>query len=256
MSATNISAQKLRELHKPGSPLLIANVYDIISAKAIASLPSCHALGSASYAVAASAGLEDDDMDMETNLRAARAIVEVGKQYQKPVTIDFQDGYGNRLEDGIAKLTEMGVAGINLEDFSRESGSMYPIDEATERVKRAFNAASANGVPDFVINARVDELLHDGSVEEAIKRGKAYLAAGAANVFVLGSSKRGGLSKQEIEELCKAFDGKLNVGIGVSSGLSVNDVAKIGVARCSIGPQLQLRAADAIKKIAESYLNM
>jgi 2-methylisocitrate lyase-like PEP mutase family enzyme len=205
--------------------------------------------------VAAAAGLEDDDMDIETNLRAVTAIAPVVKRAGKPLTVDFQDGYGSKLQEGIRKLVHLGVAGINLEDHNRGTKARYTIDEAADRVKQAVEAASAAGSPDFVVNARVDELVHGGTIQDTIDRGKAYLAAGAANVFVWGGGKRGGISRTEVEQLCAAFEGRLNVIVKLPrGGLSVSELATIGVARCSVGPTLQSIALESVKKVADDYL--
>lgn len=97
-----------------------------------------------------------------------------------------------------------------------------------------------NGVPDFVVNARTDVLMQGGTIEDAITRGKAYLDAGAFNVMVLGGSDRGGITTDEVMELTEAFRGQLNVSVKLAKGgLTVKDLAGIGVARCSVGPQLQ-----------------
>jgi len=192
-SSLNVIAQEFRSLHKPGLPVLLANVYDAVSAKAVAQIPETKALATASYAVAAAAGLADNDLDISTNLRAATAIAGVAKQFNKPLTVDFQDGYGDRLEDGIERLIRLGVVGINLEDVNNATGQMYAVEEAAARVKRAVQAAASHGVPDFVVNARVDSFIHGGSVEEAVKRGHAYLAAGAANIFVSHMSTWAGM---------------------------------------------------------------
>jgi 2-methylisocitrate lyase-like PEP mutase family enzyme len=251
------SASALRALHKPGRPLLIANVYDAITAEAIAALPSAKAIGTASFAVAAAAGLGDDDLDIDTNLRAVAAIAPIAKRAGKPLTVDFQDGYGSKLQEGITRLVELGVAGVNLEDHSREMKGRYTIEEAAKRVEQAMQAAITAGSPDFVLNARVDELVHGGTLDDAISRGKAYLAAGASNVFVWGGGARGGISRAEVEQLCAAFDGKLNVIVKLpNGGLTVNELAAIGVARCSLGPTLQFAAIEAVKKAAEEYLRI
>lgn len=254
MSA-NDAAQTFRALHKPGKPVLLANVWDGITARTVASLPSCQALATASYAVAQAAGLDDDDMDMETNLHAVQIIAPIAKEFNKPLSVDFQDGYGDQLENGIASLIKLGVVGINLEDVDKDAGKIYSVGEAASRVQRAVKAANDNAVPDFVVNARCDALLHGGSLDDAIKRGKAYLEAGAANIFVWGGGKRGGISRDEVVELTEAFGGKLNVSVKtmVPDGLTVKELAEIGVARCSIGPQLQLKAAEAVKQNAEKY---
>lgn len=104
-SATrNAIAVKLKSLHKPGQPLVLTNVYDILSARAVAPLANCHALATASYAVARAHGTEDDDMTLETNLSAVRGIVAVAKEFGKPLTVDIQDAYGKRLEESIGAM--------------------------------------------------------------------------------------------------------------------------------------------------------
>jgi 2-methylisocitrate lyase-like PEP mutase family enzyme len=256
MATLNTVAQAFRRLHVPGQPVVLANVWDAVSARAVASLPSSKALATASYAVAASAGFEDDDMDMETNLRAAAAVAKVAKEFKKPVSVDFQDGYGSKLEEGIRRLIELDIVGINLEDADKEAGKMYSEQEAANRVSRAVAAAKKNGVEDFVVNARCDVLLHGGTIEEAVSRGQAYLKAGAANVFVWGGSKRGGISAAEVAQLIDAFVGKLNVSVKLApGGLTPKELAGMGVARLSVGPTFQFAAAETIKKNAEAYLS-
>lgn len=254
MATLNTVAKYFRGLHRPGNPVLIANVYDAVTARAVASVPQCPALATASYAVATSAGLEDDALDMETNLRAVKAIAPVAREFKKALSVDFQDGYGSKLEEGIQRLIELDVVGINLEDVDKETGKIYSKDEAANRVKRAMQKATSLGVPDFVINARCDTLLQGGSIEDAIDRGLTYLGAGAANVFVWGGSKRGGISTDEVMQLTEAFSGKLNVSVKLAPGnLTVKDLAGIGVARCSVGPQLQAAASQAITKAAQGF---
>jgi len=131
-----------------------------------------------------------------------------------------------------------------------------PVDVAAERIKRVLAVARKNGVEDFVINARTDTLVWGGPVSDAISRGKSYLAAGAANVFVRGGSSRGGLTRNEVVELTRAFDGKLNVALKIGPGnLSVKDLSKIGVARISLGPTLQFMATKTYGEEAEKILN-
>jgi 2-methylisocitrate lyase-like PEP mutase family enzyme len=255
MPAQSTLATTLRHFHIPGKPILLTNVYDAVSARAVAALPSTQALATASYAVAAAAGFKDDDMTLETNLTAVRAVLGVAKEYGLPLTVDWQDGYGDRLEEGIEKLLQLGVVGINLEDCDKDSQKMMPITVAAERVKRVLAAARAAGVNDFVVNARTDALVHDGSLADAIERGKAYLNAGATTVFVWGGSVRGGVTREEVKKLVDAFEGKLNVSLKMGAGgLSVKDLTKIGVARISIGPALQFLAMKTFGDEAEKLL--
>jgi 2-methylisocitrate lyase-like PEP mutase family enzyme len=254
MSAVNTFAKQLKVLHKPGHPLVLANVYDILSAEAVAGLPSCKALATASYAVARAAGTSDNDMKMETNLQAARGIAQVAKKHKKPLTVDIQDGYGDQLGSAIKQLIEAGVAGINLEDCEKETQKMFSPETAVERIKEALRVAKNEGVPDFVVNARCDTLIHGGELSEVITRGKLYLEAGATTVFVWGGSSRG-VSRAEIEEMAREFDGRLNVSLKMVPGyLTVSELAQIGVARISVGPAIQFVAMDSYSKEAEKLL--
>jgi 2-methylisocitrate lyase-like PEP mutase family enzyme len=256
MPAQNTLATTLRGLHIPGKPIILTNVYDAVSARAVAPLPGTQALATASFAVAAAAGLPDDDLTLETNLAAVRSIAPVAKEYNLPLTIDWQDGYGDRLEEGIGKLLDLGVVGINLEDCNKATQKMYPVEEAVARVKRALAVAEKHGVPDFVVNARTDALLHGGPISEAISRGKLYLAAGATTVFVWGGQIRGGITKDEVEQLTRAFDGKLNVSLKIGPGyLTVKQLENIGVARLSVGPALQAISMKALADEAEKLLS-
>jgi 2-methylisocitrate lyase-like PEP mutase family enzyme len=254
-STHNLLAKSFKALHRPGSPLILVNVYDAPSANAVASLPKAKAIATASYAVAQAAGVEDDDLTNETNLAAAKAIASVASKHQKPLSVDLQDGYGEQLEEATTALLQIGVVGVNLEDYDKEAHNMYDVTEAATRIKRVLTVAQSYGVPDFVVNARCDTLVHGGSLSEVITRGQAYLAAGATTVFVWGGSIRGGVSRDEVAQLVKEFDGRLNVSMKLSVGaLTVKELAEIGVARISIGPALQFAAMAKLKQDAERIL--
>jgi len=228
----------------------------------LAALP---ALATASFAIAAVAGLHDDELDLSTNLAALRKIAAVATHFDKPLTADFQDGYGNQLESGVRELVGMGVVGMNLEDYARGlregNGGLYSIDVACERIKAVLKTAEELGVPDFVVNARTDALLHGGSIGDAIERGKAYLAAGATTAFVWGGSERGGVSREEVRELAEAFGGMLNVSMRVDEvdekggkNLTREELAEIGVARISVGPGLWRKAMEVFEREAGRLL--
>ncbi|GFP54348.1 uncharacterized protein Rv1998c [Trichoderma asperellum] len=250
----NALARSFKALHTPHHPLVFANIYDAVSARAVASLPNAKALATASYAVAEAAGLKDDTLTRAVNVTSAKNIASAIKEFGKPLSVDYQDGYGDELESGLTELIQAGVVGINLEDYNGSTKTLYSISEATDRIKRALRTANALGVPDFVVNARCDTLVQGGGLEEVIKRGREYLAAGATTVFVWGASR--GVSRSEVVELVKAFDGRLNVLLNLSGGLTVKELADIGVARISIGPTLQIGAMAKLQKDAEAILSM
>lgn len=256
-SPLNALAQQLKALHAPGKPLVLTNVWDAISASAIASLPSTKALATASAAIAAASGLSDDDLTLDVNLRAVEIIAKVAAAHNLPLTVDLQDGFGGQLEEAVKRVVALGATGINLEDYGREIDGLYGIDEQCHRISRAVVVASDNGVADFVVNARTDALFAGEGIEDAIKRGQRYLDAGAWNVFVWGGPSRKGWGRDEVEKVCRAFDGRLNVILIRirEDGLTVKDLEDIGVARISVGPQLMYRSKALLAEEAQKILD-
>ena len=241
----------LKSLHIPSTPLILTNVRDTLSTLAIAPLASCKALATASYAIALATNTTDDALTYEQNLHGIRQIAQIARDNGKPLTADIQDGYGDRLEEAIGALLDLGVAGCNLEDYDGANARMYAEDEAAERVERTMGVARERGVADFVVNARCDSLHHSGNLEEVIRRGQAYLAAGATAVFVWGGKR--GVSEEEVRVLVDALRGRLSVKLDFE-GLTVKQLAEIGVARVSVGPGMQTRMMRALAQDAEALL--
>jgi 2-methylisocitrate lyase-like PEP mutase family enzyme len=247
-------AQKLKALHKPGQPVVFTNIWDAPSTSLALSHAKTKALATASYAIAAVAGLEDPDLTLEDNLYAiskiCARIVKEGKAESVPLTVDLQDGYGARLKEIIEKIVELGVVGCNLEDSKIVDGGETKLiepEEHADRIELAIDTARAKGVEDFVVNARTDCVLLGGTIEEAIRRGKLYLAAGATTVFVWGGLKRG-LRDAEVKQLVDGLKGRVNVIYrkGMQDSLSVGEIAKLGVARISMGPGIWRDAMAAV----------
>jgi len=263
-------AQTLKALHQPGNPLVLTNIYDISSLNAILPLNNTpgttplKAIATASYAIAECQGVPDAELTLEQNLAAIAPLARAARQAGLPLSVDLQDGYGDRLEKCIREAIHLGVAGANIEDSIPERGfadgvekCLYPLDEQVGRLKRVLQIASEAGVMDFVLNARSDVMkldpLPDGALEETIRRGKAYLEAGATTVFVWGGAR--GLRDDEVRALVAAFEGRLAVKLsGKSDGLSVSELADIGVARISIGPSLWMLAMKAVRTTARRLL--
>ena len=174
MSSTNAIATAFKQLHQSGNPVLLANVWDTPSARLVASLPSCRVLATTSFAVARASGTEDNDMTQGTNLVAVKAIADIANEYKKPLTVDMQDGYGSKLEDTIARLIALNVSGANLEDFDNANQVMYSQAEAADRIQCAVKTATEHGVPDFVLNARCDTLVHGGKLDPNISSRKIF----------------------------------------------------------------------------------
>ena len=258
-------ALHLKSVLIPGRPLVLTNIHDPPTASLALSHPKTKALATGSFAIAATAGLPDEELDLATNLAAISKIrnqmTKENKHEIVPLTADLQDGYGDNLEETIEKVVKMGVVGCNLEDsrtYGFEEGrakiDLLKPEEHVMRIKRALRVAASLGVPDFVINARSDVVKLGGTVTEAVKRGKLYLEAGAATVFVWGGER--GLRDAEVRELVEGLQGRVNVIYrkSVKDALSVKDLCEIGVARISMGPGLWREGMAAIRKEMEAVL--
>lgn len=242
--AANDRAGRLLELHKNPKLLTVVNVWDVISAKVVAGIPGTEALATASHSIAASRGYEDGE-----NIPVGEMIEEVRRivaATDLPVTADLEGGYGNAAET-VRKAIGAGVVGANIED------QMKPLAEATAQVEAIMKAAAAEGVPDFVLNARTDAFPRAGDrpqdevLADAIERGKAYLDAGAPVIFVPGL-----LSDGQVATLTDAFGPQRLTVVGIPGIPSQERLAELGVARISFGPLSQRVALTALAELVES----
>jgi 2-methylisocitrate lyase-like PEP mutase family enzyme len=231
MTTTAEKAALLSSLHVPGTPLIVTNVWDAVTARIVAGAPGVKALATASHAVSFAHGVDDGEgLTVEQALETARIV---SSAVDIPVSVDFEKGYAADaagVEANVARLIEAGAAGINIEDsIGAPKAPTFPIDVATERVAAARRAAVSTGVP-LVINARVDTLAGGGEWDDAIARANSYLGAGADVVFVLG------LTTEELVSRALAdIDGKVSVISGPSS-VPLKRLADLGVSRVSFGP--------------------
>src|SRR6478752_9235197 len=176
---TNDKALALKALHEAPEILRVVNVWDAISAKVVADLPETKAIATAGHSIAASFGYPDGGMPLDVALAGVKTIVDA---VDLPVTADLDDGYDEPGET-IRRAIGLGVVGANVEDRLR------PFDESVARVRAITVAAEAEGIA-FQLNARTDAIVRGGDASiddklaEAIRRGNAFLAEGAALVFV------------------------------------------------------------------------
>ena len=233
-------AAALLELHRAEEVLALVNVWDVVSARVVAGTPGARALATASHSIAATFGYEDGErIPLELHLDMVSRIV---KAVDLPVTMDLEAGYGDAGETA-RRAIEVGVVGGNLED------QMRPLDDAVAAVEAVLRAGRDAGI-DFVLNARTDafvraEPFSDRAdlVGEAVRRGRAYLEAGAPVVFVPGVVAR--------EEIAALVDGlgerKVSVISVPGKSLPARELQELGVARVSTGPFTQQVALTALQ---------
>lgn len=243
----NDLARRLRSLCQPGEPIVLTNVYDAATAAVAAAHPSTQAIATASFAIAMVNGKEDAELDLETNLAGISNVAGVTNKHGLPLTADMQDGYED-VAASITRCIDAGAVGCNLEDVDTKANALRSMAEHAKRIKAALKAAAGAGLPDFVLNARTDVLAFGGSVEDAIERGKAYLQAGATTVYIWGGPKGRGVSREEVKQLVRGLNGMINVKMNLRPGyLNVQDLAELGVARISVGPEMYHKAMQGFR---------
>jgi 2-methylisocitrate lyase-like PEP mutase family enzyme len=228
-----IQAEKIntfKALHKKGDPLVLVNIWDVGSAKAVADA-GAPAIATASWSSAAANGFTDaESLPMDLALANAERIVAA---VDLPVSLDFEGGYATKPDEvarNVATASQTGIVGINLEDRRPDEAQPLPLDIATARV-----AAARDASPIF-INARLDAFLvsdavqHAALLDEAIARAQSYVASGADGIFVPGLADLDLLAK-----FCAACPAPVNAyTLDPTTGATA--LAGAGAGRVSSGP--------------------
>src|SRR5690606_15942055 len=111
--------------HAGPEPLVLPNAWDVGSALALAEA-GFTAIGTTSLGVAASHGLPDaTGATLTETVELARRLARL----PIPVTVDIEYGLGRDPVELASKLSDLGVAGINIED-GRPDGLANPSDQA------------------------------------------------------------------------------------------------------------------------------
>jgi len=230
---TDIGAT-FRALHVPGTPFILANVWDGGSAKMLAAM-GAKALATSSAAHAFTQGRPDGGtLTRDEALAHAQDIVAMTSL---PVQGDFENGFGDAPEtcaETVRLAAEVGLAGICIEDIALPSDDAYDFDLAVARIKAAASAAKALPA-DFVLTARADGILRGVyDCDEAIRRTQAFAAAGADCVYTPMPR-----SLDDLKRLVAAVDVPVNALVaGQFTGQTLADFAQMGAARLSLGSSL------------------
>lgn len=216
-------------MHRSGSPLLLANAWDVGSARVLASL-GYEALATTSGGFAASLGRLDGSVTRDEALRHAAAIVAATAL---PVSADLEDCFAADpagVAETVSLAIEAGLAGCSVEDYTRDDADpIYPLDVAVARVAAAAEAAHGGAVH-LVLTARAENYLHGRpDIADTIVRLQAFRDAGADVVFAPGM--------MDIDEIRATVAGTgLPVSVLALRGSpTVAQLAEAGVSRISVG---------------------
>jgi len=223
--------KSFRELHHPGNAFVLANAWDIGSARMYAAL-GAQAIGTSSAAYAFTLGRPDmGTITRDEMLQHAQDMVAATKL---PVSGDFENGFGDD-PDTIAQTVrlagEVGLAGISIEDTQLPNAETYNFELAVERIQAAAAAARAL-TSDFVLVARADGFMNGVyDLPQAIKRIQAFERVGADCVYIPCLP-----DLATVKTVCQCVSIPVNVlAVGAMTQYSTQQLSAAGAARISLG---------------------
>jgi 2-methylisocitrate lyase-like PEP mutase family enzyme len=243
--ATEVTRERkgaaFRALHE-GEPFVIPNPWDAGSAKVLAGL-GFKALATTSAGFAFTLGRQDGDVTLD---EVVNHVGTLAAATDLPLSVDLENGYGPDPEDAaraIERVAEAGAAGGSIEDYDADGG-FYGIEQATERIAAAVEAARRLDFP-FTLTARAENFVRDNpDLDDTIARLQAYERAGAD---VLYAPRLPGTD--EIRAIRDATSRPLNVLAG--PGLSAAESIEAGAQRVSVGGRLAWVAINSMAAAAE-----
>lgn len=244
----NDKVKAFGDLHIPGKPLILYNIWDAGSAKVVAEA-GAKAIATGSWGVACAHGYKDGEtfpIEMVlTNLAQILRVTDL------PVTLDFEAGYGTgpaEVEVSVARAADAGATGINLEDKDPFTRQLYSITDAAARIK----AAASSGL---WINARADLFIvtpkdqHDEAlVDSVVERARAYADSGANSLFVPYL-----YNASLIGRLCEKSPLPVNILVGQDIPC-IKALAELGVARISHGHVPWAKAMEDLAAAAKEAM--
>ena len=254
MTTQKEKADLFKSLHIKGAPVILFNIWDPGSAKAIEEI-GAKAIATGSWSVAAANGFDDGEkipLDLVfANLERIVGSVDL------PVTLDFEGGYATNiaeLKENINKLIAAGGIGLNFEDRIVGGGGLHSIEDQSARIEAIREAADTAGIPLF-INARTDVFLEvypaendEAQLQEALQRAEAYAKAGASGFFAPGLR-----APNLIRELCDESPLPVNI-LFLPGTPPTNTMASLGVARISYGASPYRQMIAALKEAGEKAI--
>lgn len=241
-------AESFRSLHHGPTILVLANCWDVASARVLeaAGVP---AIATSSAGVAFSLGYPDGQRIGRDEMLAV--VARVAKAVKVPVTADVESGYGPRPEDAARTaqaVIEAGAVGMNLEDSTEESDTaLIEVSLAVEKIRAVREAGSRAGVP-LVINARTDVYLNqvgapDSRYDHALRRAAAFRDAGADCIFLPGVRE-----PELIARFVKDLKFPINILAGPGSP-AIAELQRLGVARVSLGSKPMLAGLGTLRRL-------
>jgi 2-methylisocitrate lyase-like PEP mutase family enzyme len=218
------------DLHKSGC-FVIPNPWDIGSARYLQHL-GFKALATTSAGFAFWQAYPDHAISRDLALAHFQAVVAAT---DVPVNADLEGGFAHDpagVAESVRLAVETGVAGLSIEDSTGDKAKpLYDFDHAVARIRATRQAIDRAGGDTLLVGRSEGFVAGAPDLDETIRRLKAYAAAGADCLYAPGIKTR-----EEIAAIVQAVAPKpVNLVIGRPIGLTVAEVAALGVRRISVG---------------------
>ena len=249
-----VQAQKaavLKKLHQGPKILVLANAWDVISARMVEQI-GFPAVATTSAGIAAALGYPDGQRVSRDEMLGV--VGRIARAVKVPVTADMEAGYGTtpaQMAETARALIDAGAVGLNLEDMTGDDeSSQVEIALQVEKIQAIQEASAAAGVP-LVLNARTDIYLTpigppETRFERTLERLGAYRKAGADCVFAPALKE-----PEPIARLVAAMKAPLNI-LMMPGGPSLDELERLGVARASIGSGLMRATLGRARSLARA----
>jgi 2-methylisocitrate lyase-like PEP mutase family enzyme len=240
--------QRFANLHRGATPLLLANCWDVQSAKVLESA-GYPAIGFSSHALSTALGYEDGErLPFDLLVRMTKRVV---SSINVPFTVDMEGGFSRNTEQILANVDELvdaGAAGINLEDTIAGSDREFlPAEDFAKIITAITNHLDRIGRKLF-LNIRTDGFLlnRPDGLAETLSRIKTYEKAGADGIFVPCITRQ-----YDIEQVVNAT--ALPINVMAMPGLpDWESLQLLGVRRISMGPFLFNKVQEQATFLAET----
>jgi 2-methylisocitrate lyase-like PEP mutase family enzyme len=240
-------AEAFYDMHHGDGPLLMPNPWDVGSAKLLVFL-GFEALATTSSGFAATEGLLDGSIGRDAALEHAATIA---RATGVPVSADLENGFAHQapeVAETYRLAREAGLAGASIEDFDPDSGELYDIGLARDRVAAAADVFHA-GDARLVLTARAENFVRGNpDLADAVARLQAYQEAGADVLYAPFLTEL-----DDIRAVVESVERPVNVLVR-PNGPSVSELASVGVARVSVGGGLAFAAFGALVEAARELL--
>jgi 2-methylisocitrate lyase-like PEP mutase family enzyme len=223
---------------------VIPNPWDMGTARMMAAL-GAEALATTSAGFAFTLGRPDMGRVSRDEALAHAAMIVSATSL--PVSGDFENGFGDDPEhvaETVRLAREVGLSGCSIEDTTMSEGNpAYGFELAVERIRAAAAAARALSHP-FVLCARADGVMNGTyGMDEAIRRIKAFEAAGADLVYVPVVP-----DAVSLKSVVDAVGVPVNaLAAGAVAKMRVSEIAALGIRRISVGSQVARLTHAAIR---------